>query len=171
MDKPSGRARGGRDQFSWETIKSDKYRQNYLGHSLMAPIGKWQEGKDLIWYTKEKHNHDDKAVCDKQQGLQQEIAMVRQKEAELLNVQVKPASSTVNTLKKLELSSLKKQEKIKKQTTRHGVTDTERKENSKERNKRYRHHSRSRSKSPIYYSSRNYQYRSRHRSRSYDDNH
>lgn len=37
--------RGGKDQFSWEDVKNDKHRENYLGHSLMAPVGRWQKGK------------------------------------------------------------------------------------------------------------------------------
>ncbi|KAI8338380.1 kinase phosphorylation protein-domain-containing protein [Chlamydoabsidia padenii] len=40
-----GGTRGGRDQFSWEDVKTDKDRENYLGNSLMAPVGRWQKGK------------------------------------------------------------------------------------------------------------------------------
>jgi len=37
----TGGTRGGQDQFKWEDVKSDKQRENYLGHSAMAPIGRW----------------------------------------------------------------------------------------------------------------------------------
>ena len=40
-----GGTRGGQDQFKWEDVKSDVHRENYLGHSLLAPVGRWQRGE------------------------------------------------------------------------------------------------------------------------------
>jgi hypothetical protein len=41
---PRGGSRGGRDQFNWEDVKSDKDREYYLGHSVKALTGRWQKG-------------------------------------------------------------------------------------------------------------------------------
>lgn len=34
-------------EFNWDDVKSDKHRENYLGHSVKAPVGRWQKGKDF----------------------------------------------------------------------------------------------------------------------------
>lgn len=73
----SGGVRGGQDQFNWDDVKGDKHRENYLGNSLMAPVGRWQKGKDLSWYAKDKK---DGAPLSKEE----EIAAVKAAEHEAL---------------------------------------------------------------------------------------
>ncbi|KAG5185821.1 kinase phosphorylation protein-domain-containing protein, partial [Tribonema minus] len=73
-----GGTRGGADQFRWEDVKQDKYRELYLGHSLHAPVGRWQKGKDLTWYAKKKQDPEAAA------GAAAELAAIRRQDEDLI---------------------------------------------------------------------------------------
>ncbi|XP_050211153.1 uncharacterized protein LOC126661364 [Mercurialis annua] len=109
MYHPSrGGVRGGRDQFSWDEVKVDKHRENYLGHSIKAPVGRWQKGKDLHWYTRDKNSGSSAA-----DALKEEIKRIKEEEdqamREALGLAPKRASRPQgNRLDKHEFSELVK---------------------------------------------------------------
>ncbi|KAI9022574.1 kinase phosphorylation protein-domain-containing protein [Hyaloraphidium curvatum] len=74
-------SRGGRDQFNWDAVKDDKYRENYLGHSLLAPVGRWQKNRDLTWYAKDGAAAGGKTAAELEA---EELERIKLQEAELL---------------------------------------------------------------------------------------
>ncbi|QSL65483.1 hypothetical protein MERGE_002795 [Pneumocystis wakefieldiae] len=90
--------RGGLGLFRWENVKEDKYRENYLGHSLRAPVGRWQKGRDLTWYTKDKKEAPAASLSSRDE----EIRLIKQAEKEALaealgfKTEKTPDSSTIS---------------------------------------------------------------------------
>ncbi|EGD93361.1 hypothetical protein TESG_00907 [Trichophyton tonsurans CBS 112818] len=71
-------SRGGQTEFKWSDVKDSSRRENYLGHSLMAPVGRWQQGRDLSWYTK---GEDSDAA---KKAREEEIRRVKEAEQEAI---------------------------------------------------------------------------------------
>lgn len=93
---PRGGTRGGRDHFSWEQVRQDKHRENYLGHAVMAPQGRWQKGKDLTWYARPRGDESIPSVMA-------ERAEVRQREDQMMRARLGLAPRPTKELGMCEL--------------------------------------------------------------------
>ncbi|KAI9864633.1 MAG: hypothetical protein M1813_003122 [Trichoglossum hirsutum] len=75
-------SRGGRANFKWEDVKDDAHRENYLGHSLKAPVGRWQKNRDLSWYA--KGDNDSESISE-EEARREEIRRIKEAEQDALS--------------------------------------------------------------------------------------
>ena len=59
-------------------INNSPPQQNYLGHSINAPTGRWQKKKDVHWYNRD--------LKSSQEEHAEEIRKIKEAEAEALSV-------------------------------------------------------------------------------------
>ncbi|EEP78695.1 conserved hypothetical protein [Uncinocarpus reesii 1704] len=85
-------SRGGRDSFKWSDVKDSSHRENYLGHSLMAPVGRWQQGRDLSWYAKDDDAKSEEAA--RKDELQKIKEAEQEAMARALGLPVAPKTAT-----------------------------------------------------------------------------
>ncbi|KAJ7454850.1 kinase phosphorylation protein-domain-containing protein [Mycena latifolia] len=84
-----GGTRGGQAEFKWADVSADKDRENYLGHSINAPTGRWQKNKDVHWYNRDLKQAEDERA--------EEIRKIKEAEADALAVALgfEPAPKTL----------------------------------------------------------------------------
>lgn len=79
-------ARGGRDQFSWDQVKEDKQRSNYLGSCIHGLPDKFKKGAETFWYTKETKSIPVTSA-------KEEIKNIKSKEKQLMDALLGDSSS------------------------------------------------------------------------------
>ncbi|KAJ7116186.1 kinase phosphorylation protein-domain-containing protein [Mycena filopes] len=124
-----GGTRGGQAEFKWADVSADKDRENYLGHSINAPTGRWQKNKDVHWYNRDLKQAEDERL--------EEIRKIKEAEADAL------ATPNLTVLEKAE----RRRQKAERKEEKRAKKEQRRLERDKEYDDR-RHRDRSRSRSP-----------------------
>lgn len=130
--------------------------QNYLGHSINAPTGRWQKNKDVHWYNRDRKQDEDERA--------EEIRKIKEAEADALAVALgfEPAPKTVGVPAESSSGSpkapedpniaiLEKAERRRKRAERKEEKRAKKEQRRLEREPDYddrRHRDRSRSRSP-----------------------
>mmetsp|Transcript_13915 Transcript_13915/g.35539 ORF Transcript_13915/g.35539 Transcript_13915/m.35539 type:complete len:271 (+) Transcript_13915:143-955(+) len=102
---PRGGVRGGRDQFNWDDVKTNKYKENYLGNSLHATRPTFQTRKpNAGWYLKKDGGSSDSRA--------DELALIKQQEdlamRQALGLAPRTTVVTTQQLDKTEIELLTK---------------------------------------------------------------
>ncbi|KAG7450977.1 uncharacterized protein BT62DRAFT_1000215 [Guyanagaster necrorhizus] len=172
-----GGTRGGQAEFKWSDVSADKDRENYLGHSINAPTGRWQKNKDVHWYNRD--------IVDSETERLEEIRKIKEAEAEALSVALGFAPNakgavakeeTTSTLKSIEDATSPDQHALEKEERRRRKAERKEEKRAKKEQRRLerreRHVSIETRRRREYSSSRSRSPRPRSRERrDYDDDH